>query len=58
MVTHPECLVNGDLIWVTVSASQIRIEKSSPPWKCLPSPPPLTIFVPQGEKHTDQTGSL
>ncbi len=55
---HPECPVHGDPMWVPVSASQIRIEKSSFPPSPYSSPPPLTIFVPQGEKHTEQTWSL
>jgi hypothetical protein len=38
-----------------VSASQIRIEKSLFPKIYSP---PLTIFVPHGEKHTELTVSL
>ncbi len=53
-----ECPLNGDPIWVPVSASQIRIEKSSFPPLRFSNPPPLTIFVPQGEKHTERTRSL
>ena len=54
-----ECPLNEDPIWVPVSAFQIRIEKSPfPPSHSGPSPPPLTNFVPQGEKHTERTGSL
>ncbi len=53
-----ECPVNGDPIWLPVSESQIRMEKSPFPPFHVSSPPPLTIFVPQGEKHTERTGSL
>ena len=45
----------GDPICSPVLASQIRIEKSLLPYSY---PPPLAIFSPQGEKHTDLTGPV
>ena len=54
----PESTLSRDPIWVPFFASQIRIDKSPFPPRSFPIPPPLAIFVPQGEKHTDQTESL
>ena len=51
-VRRARCPLRGDQTSSPVVTSQIRIEPSLLPFR---SPPPLTTWPPQGEKHTDLT---